>query len=523
MQQRSRLIVNSAFNVSARAVTIVSRFIIVPFAVAVLGRSHYGIWAVVGQIFAYSRILDMGLRSAVSREVALGLASGDHATMNRQINSAAGYYLAAGALVMTAAAGISVFFPGWFDVPSDMSAASRVMVLCSALGVACSIGMSGYAAVLVGMQRYDIVSGAQVLADLLRLALILLLLRQFSAGGGLIVLAASSGGTTAVAAILSALMALRLCAPIRFEPWRVDRTVLRGLMAFGVNSVIYMMAIGVGCQLAQIVVGAVIGTADAADFNVAMLFLLAAHAFVIAFGISTRVVASRYDGEARGDMIRKLLLRSTRYSGLFVLAGVVAIWLYSDSLFSLWIGDEYGGVEGTAALARVGRTCRILLIGYGLFWLSMPGYNVLNGMGRHRFPAVVAGAAGLASMVLVTILALLPDASIHRVAWGVVVPAIPVWGLVLPWYCCRETGQPIGQYVWHGFAIPLLGCVPAGIIGFLCTRFWPATNWLTLIGQLAGCGCVLLLVAWFGVFAADDRAHLKSAVRGVLARRNSSQ
>ncbi len=505
MRQRSRLVTNSLLNVLARLVAIATRFIIVPFAIGVLGRGHYGAWVVVGQLFAYTRILDMGLRSAISRQVAVSLARGEGGELNRQVNTAAGYYMGVGILIVVLTVIVSVFFSSWFDIERELRSPARIMVLCSGLALAFSIPLNAYSAVIAGLQRYDVMSGTQILADLLRFALILFILQRVDIGGGLIVLALASGGSALCGAILRTLAALRLCPHVKFEPWRVDRSLLGGLLLFGVNSVVYMMSVTVGMHLAQILVGALMSRAEATDLYVAGLLLVTCHSFVVAFSISARVVASRYDAEGNDAMLRKLLLRSSRYCGLVTVAGAMALWLFSGALFRLWIGDQYQGVEGEASLEQITAACRVMTIGYGLFWLLLPAYNVLNGIGRHRVPAVLALAAGLASMALVGVFTLRPGATIDRVVWGLVIPMIPVWGIVMPWYCCRTMRQPIGTYIRQALAVPLLACLPVGVVGVLWNHYSPATTWWELIGQLASCGMLFLPIAWFAVLIPNDR------------------
>ncbi|MBU0719290.1 MAG: oligosaccharide flippase family protein, partial [Planctomycetes bacterium] len=391
---------------------------------------------------------------------------------------------------------------------------ARIMILISGLTLACALPQNAYSAVLAGLQRYDVIAGTNMLACGLRLLVILLLLRECGGGNGLILLAVAAGGTYLLGALLRTLAALRLCRQVQFRPWRVERAKLRPIIEFGMNSVIYMMSVHVGLQLAQIVVGAMMGTEKAADLNVAGTFLLAIHAFVVAFGISGRVVASRYDGENNDRMIRHLLLRSTRYSSFLTFAGVAALALFADGLFRVWVGRNYTGPGGEVALASVVQTCRLLLCGYGLFWLMLPAYNVVNGMGLHRFPAVVTLASALLSLSLVGVLATTREASIVRVAWGIVLPMVPVWGAVIPWYCCRQTRQPIGLFVWEGIVGPLVAVLPVGVIGLVWNELAPADAWAPLVFRVAVCGTLVLAIGWFFVLRSDDRrAMIASCLR----------
>lgn len=518
MRQRSRLVANSLLNVLARLVTVATRFIIVPFAIGVLGRNHYGVWVIVGQFFAYTRILDMGLRSAISRQVSVSLARGANGELNRQVNTAAGYYLGVGVLIAVLTAIVSLFFPQWFDVDRELHSSARIMILCSGFALACSIPLNAYGAVVAGLQRYDVLSGTQILADLLQLTLILLILRRVDVGTGLIVLALAGGAASLCGGILRTLAALRLCPHVTFEPWRIDRSLLGGLLSFGFNSVVYMMSVTVGMHLAQILVGGLMSKAEATDLNVVGLLLMTGHSFIVAFSISARVVASKYDAHGDDVMLKRLLLRSTRYCGLVTVAGVMVLWLFSGTLLRLWIGDQYQGPQGAASLERMTTACRVLTVGYGLFWLLLPAYNVLNGMGRHAFPAVLALIAGLSSMALVVVLTSTHGATIDRVVWGLVLPMIPVWGIVMPWYCCRTTGQPIGPYVWHTLGVPVLACLPVGVVGFLWNHYSPASAWWVLIGQLAGCGLILLPIVWFAVLMPNDRLGMIEWTRRMFGR-----
>lgn len=513
MRQRTRLILNSTLNTSSQIVVVATRFVIVPFSIGVLGRGGYGLWVVVGQLFVFTRFLDLGLRSAVAREVAVGLAGNDSDQVSRRVNAAAAYYGLVGILVAIIAILVALWFPVWFDVADEHRWAARAMVIVAGVTLAASLPQNAYAAVVAGVQRYDVIAGSNMLADLLRLAVILAFLKAFGVGGGLVLLAVASGGTQFVAAVLKSVAALRLCPFIRFQPWRFDRTLLRGLVGVGLSSVVYIMSLQVVLQLAQILVGAMTSGSAAADLNVGASFVTAAHAFVIVFGVGTRVVAGRYYAEGNQVLLRHLLLRSTRYCGFFTLGGVIAMWLYSDVLFQLWIGKQYAGVDGMAALTSIARTSRILLPAFGLSWLFMPAFNVLNGMNRHHVPAKWAAGAAFVSMSLIVAMAAMGAGSIENIGWGLMLPVLPVWGVILPIYCCRQTRQPIFAYIRATLALPLLGCLPAAILGSVWVHYRPPTGWWALAVQLTACSAVGLLMGWFAVLLRDDRNGIIESVR----------
>lgn len=518
--QRATLVLNAAMNVLARLVTVASRFVLVPFMLAVLGRDYYGAWIIVGQVFAYSRFLDLGLQSSISRQVAVYLARREVDQLNRQVNAAAAYYFFVGFLLVVPTVVFSIYYPVWFEVDPKYASAARWMVLCSGLGLAATIPQNAYGAVLAGLQRFDVISGSQIAVDVLRLVLVLAVLSSLSIGSALVILAVIHGGSLLAGSVYRTVAARRLCPHVRIQPWRLDRSLLADHLTFGVSSVLYMMSIAAVLQLAQILAGALISKEAAADLNVASLFLITGHSFVIALGIGARAAASRYEGERNEAMLRELLLRSTRYSVHLTFAGILLVWLFCEPLLRLWIGDE---LDHPALVEKLATACRVMSIGYGAFWLALPAYHVLNGMGRHAVPAALAAAACVLSIGLVLIAVAQPGANIIGLSWALALPTVPLVGLAVPWYCCRQTKQPILPYVGSGFLVPIMASFPMLLVAWAFCRFAPAESWMALIGQGAACVLVLVPVAWILVLRRGDRRYAISSAQSLLRRRSASQ
>ena len=521
MRQRTILVINTLASTGERVVSVGLRFLLIPFMIGIMGRAHYGLWIIVGQILAYTFLIDMGLRSAVAREVARCLGAGEEERINGYVNTAAAYYACTGLLVALFTVVVAVFFPYWFEVEPQYRGFARAMVLIVGLVLAVGSPLKAYAVTLAGLQRYDIVAGTHALTDLIRAGVIFFLLAavvKVNIGWGLVLLAVVSAGCDSGGVLLRMLIALRLCKPVKVQPWIAERKLVWGMLAFGINSVLFAMALPVGAQFGQIMIGALVNTSQAADFSVAVQLLAAGHVFVATFGMSTRVVASKYEGAADTRMLRHLLLRSTRYGSWATLSGLVVVLLFCAPLLQLWVGKKYAGADGQVLLAQIAGTCRVLALGYGCYWLMLPGFNVVNGMGRHRVPAIMAVLVGVVSMCLVALLAGREEATISSVAWGVVLPVIPIWVTLLPWYCCREVSQQLGKYAWEGFILPALGCIPTVVVACACNHYHSATTWWTLGWELVLVGAVALLCGWCFVLAPDDRRHMFLPVERIWRR-----
>lgn len=519
MRQRTRLIINSLSGVAARVVTVVTRFIVIPFALGVMGRDVFGIWAVVGGIFAYQRIFEMGLRSAVVRETAYRVERGEIAELNRYINTAVLYFLGVAALLALLTVGLAVAYPHFVEMDPTYQGASRAMVLCVGLLLAVTVAQYAYGAVVSGMQREDLLSSAQVVADVARLVLLLLFLKSMSAGWALVFMAVVTGGTQMLGMTVRTRSAFKLVPGLRFDLKTAQPTLLKGMIFYGVNTVVYVMSVTIAAQLAQVAIGVFLGTDQSSDFYASFNLLVAAHTIITAFNMGTRAAASKYHGAGNEKMLRHLLLRSSRYGGLLAFAAAAGLLVYADDIFVLWIGDELAQRGHADVLPSIAASARILLISFGLYWLVQPGFNVANGIGKHKFFAAAALVAGLVSMALVMVAAVREGSTLQQVSWAVVVPMIPVWGVLLPVYCCWQIGQPLGRYLWEGFALPALGSTPAAICGWLLRVYVPVNgSWWTFLWQVALCGVVWCVSAWFLVMAADDRKHMLEYLHRFAAR-----
>lgn len=515
MRQGTRLILNSVLTMSTRLVAVGTRLVIVPFAIGVLGAEHYGAWVVVGGLLAYAPLLEMGMRAAVTRQTALCLARGEQGEFKRYFDTATAYYGGVALLVGVATLIVCVFFPTWFDIQPRLHTPARIMVLCAGGATAAAISLYAYGAYIAGRQRYELDSGTSILVRLLQLALILIFLPRVGTGEGLILLAAVMGGTQLLGRVVLAGCAVRIAPGLSYRPWRADRKRCWELVSFGVNSSLYSLAALGTAQVTLAIVGGVISTSAATDFRVALEPIIGVHAFVIACTVILRPAASRYQGLDNERMLRELLLRASRYAGVVAFAGMWGLALFVDAFLNLWQGANYAGADGAAALVQVGDTTHVLLIGFAFFWLMAPAFSVLDGAGHNRVPARLAVIAAGVGLSLVITLALRPGATIERVAWGLVLPMVPIWAVILPCYCCRKVGQPIRQYLLKGLGLPLLGTLPAGLVSLVLSVYFPVSSWAGLLLRLGLFALLLAAFGWFVVLVREDRARIADALARV--------
>ena len=83
-----RILRNSFSNWSSYLVTAVVGFMLTPIVVQSLGNTRYGLWTLVLSITGYFGLLDLGIRSSVSRFLTRHLALNDQTGLNRTASTA---------------------------------------------------------------------------------------------------------------------------------------------------------------------------------------------------------------------------------------------------------------------------------------------------------------------------------------------------------------------------------------------------------------------------------------------------
>src|SRR5215813_8913252 len=77
-------------------------FVVSPIVVRSLGETQYGAWVLLVSMVGYLGLLDLGVRSAVTRYVAAHYATGDHVRANQVYGAALRLFSACGIVALVA-------------------------------------------------------------------------------------------------------------------------------------------------------------------------------------------------------------------------------------------------------------------------------------------------------------------------------------------------------------------------------------------------------------------------------------
>ena len=180
------VVTNVLWNAAGSLFGAVIAFLLVPFLLERLGEAVYGVWALVGSVFAYAVVFQLGLVSAVNRYIPIRLASGDVEGLRAVVSTCAAFLLGVGAVVGVLTLVLHAWLTEIFQIPPELVADSRLTVLVVGGCAAVTTVTSAASAVLSGYQRYDLMAGSRIAMTLARTAVLVALVLQ---GHGLVTVA----------------------------------------------------------------------------------------------------------------------------------------------------------------------------------------------------------------------------------------------------------------------------------------------------------------------------------------------
>jgi O-antigen/teichoic acid export membrane protein len=500
----ARIFRNIFSNWTSYLVTAVVGFLLAPFVVHSLGNTGYGLWTLVLSMTGYFGLLDLGIRSSVGRFVTHYIALNDETRANRTITTAFAILAGGGVLALLATLVITVFFFGHFRVEPQYAWSGRIALLITGLNMSCILPFSVFSAVLIAVERFDIVAGVSIVGELSRAALVVWFLRH---GYGLVALAVISLAITVADYSAIAVCAKAIHRQLKLRARYVDRETCRHLFGFSIYRFIWITANQVIFYSDSVVIGIFLGAAAITPYAIAGSLINYGRNFVSLMTDTLSPAATRMDAKQDPAGLQRLQIMGTKMALLIALPLCLGFLFLGRQFITLWMGKAYAG---SALFLTV-----LTIPQFGSMSQNTSAL-ILAGMARHKMFAYFAFAEGVANLVLSIIL--VRKIGLVGVAWGTAIPNLISSSVVVPLYTLRVLKMSLRDYLVQAYLRPVLSAVPIVAMGFAFSRLDAAT-WVRFgIEVLAMCAA-FGGVSYFLCLDASQRASLSHKLSSFYQRR----
>jgi O-antigen/teichoic acid export membrane protein len=452
---------------------------LMPFTLRHLGRSEYGLWMLVASMTYYFQLLDLGYGNGLVRHLAHADAQNDTARAN-QIAST--FVIVYAALGLAAGAGIVAIM--FWIVPRfphlDPGQIRRAQLLLAIMGVRVTVGfpMTVFGAVTTARQRFALNNTVAIGVAIANAVITYVVL---TLGFGLLTLVAS---TTAIGLASYAAYAwtARLAFPaLKIRARSFSRALVGEVTTYSVYVFLIDIAVQIGFNLDNVVVGAALGTTAVAVYAVTLRLADYQRQLCSQFNGLLFPVVVRFNSTRLQQALRDMVIEATRITLTLVIGVTICLIGFGRQLIAAWLGPGFdGSVVPLYVLALAG----VILVGWG------PLGNVLMGTGRHRLVAFIALAEAISNLVLSVFL--VRRYGIVGVAVGTAIPVFMFNLFVLLPAACRQIAIGIAEFCRLVALPPLAGVLPSVLAVALLHREWPADSVAVVVLQGAIVGLAYL-------------------------------
>ena len=495
-------------NVSTNYVVIATELLIglfmLPFNVAHLGQSAYGLWILVASITIYFSILDLGYGIALVRFAAKYRAKDDPRALNETASTMFCVFSLVGLIAFLGALVISLNLDRFFPLTPEQVKIGRVVLLSLSAYVALGFPFSVFGAIVNGFQR-QYLNGTVAFVTAITVALVNVVV--LLSGYGLAELVLATTSVRIISYFIYALNAYRVFPALRIRPQYFHRERLREITGFSVFILIIDLANKLNYSTDAIVIGAFMGTSAVAIWAVAQRLIeivqrLTDQLNAVLFPV---VVDSSTIQDA--DRLQKILVQGTRLSLAMVVPLATVLGLLARPLIMIWVGPQFSESVNVIYILSV-----VVALRVG----NATSAVILKGSDLHRFLAFANLSMAIGNLVLSVLL--VRSYGLIGVAIGTLIPMMVTACFVVFPRACRR----VGLSVWTVIGSSVLPAVwPAVVMGgfILLTRGLIQGSWSRLVLQ-----SMLAAAIYGGLFLLfaikrDERNWYLNKVKEIFRRR----
>jgi O-antigen/teichoic acid export membrane protein len=485
-----RLIHNTIFNVVTLVSGAIITFFLIRFFLAHLGESRYGVWVLIGSIFQYRRLLDMGMNSSIDRYIPVSLAKCDDDGVQRVISTSLFFFIALAVVLGLMTLLLFDNIGAWFAIAPDMVGTAGVLVLIVGSSFVLSMPLQVSSALLCGIQRYDILNLTELLMLLLRTFLIIILLGM---GYGLLTMGLVYGISEVLVKVVQFFYARKLLPDVSFTIRSIDFKLFREMLAYGFNTCLYRTGGLLILKATDLVIAVCIGTAEVSQFAVAIAGILLLTQLLRAFATAIKPAVSDLDARDEHSRVREISFLMQKYSLLLIIPAAWFLIVMGREFLHVWVGEKF---QDPGIVNSLGIVMAVLTVGHCLRLAQYSNFLVLVGKGDHKFFGVITVVTGLlcisASIVSVKIFNL----GLLGIAWSNCVPMALISGVVLPIYFNAKMKISIRESFIRIWWPAFLGCTPALIVISFWKYFNSPDSWMSIAAVVVFSMALTFISAW---------------------------
>jgi O-antigen/teichoic acid export membrane protein len=332
-------VVKNAFaNLCRGGAVALSMLLLPPFLARILTKDTYGTWLLILQLSAYVSLLDLGIQTVIGRFVAHYNELGDIKKRDSIISSAIALLTGAAALAILGIGILAWQLPYLFkDMPANLQQDAQLALMCVGSSLAVALPFTTFGAVFLGLQRYDVPAWIVGSTKIFSGVLVVLVAQSTHS---MVMMALVVAATNLAAAIWQYLAYKKMAVGYRIALKSISKKslgeVIESCVAISISSLGMLIVSGLDTTIIGFF-----------DYKSVSYYALAATLTSFVFGVCSTIlntivpVASSVGARNEPEKLGELLISTTRYTLIVLIATNLPLLLLSKTVMTIWVGDDY--------------------------------------------------------------------------------------------------------------------------------------------------------------------------------------
>jgi len=430
--KKPSLIINAISNYASLGLNIIVGFLLTPFIINHIGKTGYGIWTLIASLIGYYGLVNLGVRSAITRYVALYAGQGNRNKLNTTASTAMAMFGSTCTVVIVVSFLIAPMLAEFFKIPTEHFDEFKYMVWILGIATGLSFPSSVFSAIIIAHERFVPRNYVIIATTLIRAGLVVCLLIS---GYGLIGVAFATLGSQLFGLTANYLIFKYFAPGVKIRLSHVRWHFLRKLVVYGSITTVITTADHVRMNIDSLVIGKWLSMDAVGVYGIAALLtrymgLMVTTGMGVLMPRFTALHASNDD-----EKIKEIFVRSLHISAFLAFGCCMLAIIFGGQFITLWVGKDFA--DSTIVLW-------ILSFSFAFDLSQTPGIGLMYALKKHRFYAIATTIEAIANITLSILL--VTKYGIIGVAMGTAISMLIVKILVQPVYVSRIINISILDY-----------------------------------------------------------------------------
>ena len=478
-----KLLINSMSNTVNLIVNLSVTFMMTPVFLKFLGNHDYGIWEIIFIVFGYMGLLDLGIRSAVVRFVAIYRGQNDSNTINTLYSTSLLFMVSVGILLMLAFFIWSNFNPSMLSQGKDDIDKYSTFLITIGFCLPFIFGVQIAEAILEGKQLYFHKSLTNIIV---RVISSLYLYYHLSSKNGLLLLSSVLLCTVIIRYFIFTLL-LYFSKDSSTPLKKPSLTLFIMLIKYGSKSLANGVAYSLQTTSAVFLISLLLGPAIIPLYSIPKALINYVTTFMTAI---TRVFLPFFTEQKATDKLKELRESYVLYSKLliwFLVTSITFILLFGSDFIYFWLSGQF-------EREKVQVLMYLFSLALIINKLNPLGNDVAAALNRHGIFAKLRTVSAASVFILGYVL--IKTFGIQ----GVIIAEIIVMGIIIPLllkYCCDFIKLKVSDYFRYCWRNNILVFFFLFIEAYMFKKLFPAESLYDTFIALANTAIASLLIFYF--------------------------